>query len=77
MMVFDVLCVGVLCVVYGVLMSFVGCCVCLQCVPFVVARCWLLFGVHCCCVLCVEDVRRFLLFVDDRVLVVVVAWCVW
>ena len=66
----------VLCGVCCMLMSFVGCCAGLLFVPFVVVRGWLLFGIRCGCLLCVEYVWRCLLYADDFVLVIVVACCV-
>ena len=66
----------VLCVVCCLLMSFVGCCAGLLFVPFVGVRGWLLFGIRCGCLLCVEHVWRCLLSAGDVVLVIDVACCV-
>ena len=72
----EVWCFLVLCVVCCLLMSFVGCCVGLRFVPFVVVHFWLLFGIRYGCLLCVEDVWRCWLSADEFVLVMVLACCV-
>ena len=66
----------VLRVVCCMLMSIVGCCAGVMVVPFVVVRGWLLFGIRCGCVLCVEYLWRCLLYAEDFVLDIVVACCV-